>query len=268
VPLARFSSWLGFDRAMIRQLTAADRERVEWLALGLWLSCCTACAPFGYLIWLGAGPSRATLALTVGLTLAGFMLLLAILRLGVAGGGSAAGETQASPARAPQIVLAVAGALAAQPAQLVVSRAESAAQVAARRERLSEEHAASLRRAHADAAGASAPEALLAAYRAELAGCEFVGLRLQHVWSQPAGAVRSTLLFVGLVLLPSALGYALAAGALRRYERLKLAAARAVEAHDAAVTAQSVRSLLAVYPTYRAQPSAPGSRTSPRAGST
>jgi hypothetical protein len=151
------------------------------------------------------------------------------------------------------LILAVASVLAAQPAQLLLRRAEAAGPVAARRQALLERHDASLRAQGADFVSARGAE-LTDRYRVQLSRCEFVGLRLQFLWSEPARAIRDTLLYVGLVLVFGVLARIAAGSALGSYERRCAVVTRRLIARDAEATRSTVHSLLSAYETYSPDP--------------
>jgi hypothetical protein len=141
------------------------------------------------------------------------------------------------------------GVLFAQPAQLPLLRDELAVPVALRRDALFAQHQVA---AAALAAEPAQARASAAAYREQLARCEFVVLRLQHVWSQPVRALRYTLLYCWLVLLPGLLARSGARGALRRYQLLHAHEQRLSIARSAAEAQASIGKLLTPYPTYHA----------------
>jgi hypothetical protein len=170
-------------------------------------------------------------------------LVLAVLRLTVAGGGAPLHHSvhAYAPSAGPALLIGVLALLFAQPAQLPLLHGELAAPLAHHRRALLERHETSARHAGLPASDN---------YAQELSRCEFVALRLQHVWHTPGRAVRYTLLYCLLVLFPSLLARTGARGALRRYERLRVDGHRRVIRRSAAAAQAELHTLLAPYPSY------------------
>jgi hypothetical protein len=246
-----FAAVFGFDMQSVRRLTQVEREGLEWLAASYLLSACLVCAPFGYAAWLGTQ----SLAVSVLLAAAGGGLLLAVLRLSIAGSGSAplARALTSRSYAGPVLILALAAVLAAQPAQLLLRRQEAAGPVAARRQALIARHDASMREQGADFVEARGAE-LANRYRAQLDRCEFVGLRLQRLWSEPARAIRDTLLYVGLVLVFGVCARVAAGSALGSYERRCAIVTQRLIALDTEAAHRAVHTLLSAYDTYAPDP--------------
>jgi hypothetical protein len=250
------ASWLGYDATLIAGLGASQRDAIDWVAAGFLLGCGLVSAPPAYAVWLSAH----SLPAAAGVGCVCFGLVLAIVRLRVASGGLV-------PARelrhqgsysGPVLVLGLAAALAAQPAQLWLGRADVAQQVRGQRQALGTRFSAHYHaRAPSEEAGARA------AYWARVSQCEFMALRLQAIWSEPGRAVRYTLLYMGLVLIPGLVARLFAGSALRRYELRRAQAASASAARDARWMRQQVQSLLAKYPTYRPALDWPGAGHDP-----
>ena len=237
------ASVLGYDVEVQLQLEAADRDGLDWISGGWLLSCTALALPIAHLAWLASHD----LLLATATSGATFALVLAVLRLIVAGGGAAPSEDARTkhPYLGPTLLIAALAALFGQPAQLPLLRAELEPHVAQRRHELSAAHDISAARL---ATSDQSPAA--AAYRAQLAQCEFVGLRLLRVWSKPARAFRYTLFYVGLVLLPAVLASTVSRGSVRRYQqRRNETARRVIRAHTRAAREQ-IAQLLAQYPSY------------------
>ncbi|MET0387299.1 MAG: hypothetical protein ABW321_15125 [Polyangiales bacterium] len=303
---------VGYDATLLRQLTAAERERIAWFALAVLLATMLVAAPFVYAAWLALQSYVAAAGVGVG----GLGMLLAIVRLSVAGGGPHAAErlAQQGSYAGPLRVLGLVGVLAAQPAQLLVARDEIRPAIERRRQELLARYdelthslPAQTPAAAGPAASASAPlreraeltappqaassvdagagsgrlgggrspdaellrgesprvavvhpsagghmlaAASREAYRARLARCELVALRLGAVWGAPERAVRYSLAFLGLVLLPCLAARAMAGRALRRYELRRSRGAHVQLARDAESTAHALVALLSPYTSY------------------
>jgi hypothetical protein len=242
---------LGYDSVILHRLDPAQQAAIAWLAAGWLLSCALLAAPLVYVARL----ITHELILALGVGAASVALLLALLRLLVAGGSAPRSAVQS--ARGPALLMGLLGVLFAQPAQLPLLRDELTAPVALRRATLLAQHRASASTAEPAQAQASA-----AAYRKQLAHCEFVVLRLQHVWSEPARALRYTLLYCCLVLLPSWLARSSAYEALRRYQRLHAREQQLSVMRAARLAQAAIDTLLAAYPTYQLA----GDRTALRNG--
>jgi len=242
------ASWLGYDATIIAGagLDASDGDAIDWLAAGFLLGCILTSAPLAYAVWLSTHSRVA--AVVVGLVC--FGLVLAIVRLRVASGGPTPASDlrrQASYA-GPVLVLGLAAALAAQPAQLWLASADVAQQVRAQRQALGTRFSAQFR-GHEPLEQSNAQ----AAYWARVSRCEFMALRLQAIWSEPGRAVRYTLLYLGLVLVPGLLARLFAGAALRRYELQRAQLARAAIVRDEELSQRQVHALLSAYPSYRPQ---------------
>lgn len=228
---------LGYDRALLHKLSPGERHALDWLASGVVFACALSCAPLGYCVWLATHHVGLTWALGLSFS----VLLAAMLRLSVAGSPYASVSAGAATYAGPLVVLAVAAALAAQPAQLFLMREELDVPLAKHRQELVAQH---------EVSSGCADSGDCARYRVQLQQCDFVALQLQALWARPARASRNSVLFVCLLLLPTVLGRLIAGPALRRYERLRLLQARALVRHAAERTRVEIERALAEYVTY------------------
>jgi hypothetical protein len=238
---------LGYDATLIAGLDACERDAIDWLAAGFLLGCVLVSVPLAYAMWLSAHSRLVALALG----LVSFGLLLAIVRLRVASGGPAPARDLQSQASytGPVLALGLAAVLAGQPAQLWLGRADVAQQVRAQRQALGTRFSSQYH-----GRGPREQASAQAAYWAQVSRCEFMALRLQAIWSEPGRAVRYTLLYLCLVLVPGLLARGFAGSALRRYELRRAQLASAALARDEQATRRQVQALLAEYPSYRPQP--------------
>ena len=230
------ASLLGYDPRLLLRLPMQERAALDWFSASVMFACVISCLPLGYAVWLATHQ----IVLTGVLTLASGALFWALVRLSVAAGPylMLAGKLSA---RGPWLLLAVTATLGAQPAQLLLARAEQAPLVAAHRSMLVARHAA------LSGCDARTP---CDRYHERIAACDFVALRLQVLWSRPGEAMRATLLYVCIVLLPGLIIRLLATRSLRRYERLRLVQARKI-VRDAAASARTARArALTAYPSY------------------
>lgn len=235
------SELLGYDPSLLRRLAVGHRAAIDWLAACWLLSCGLLACPIAYATWLVV--HSAWIAAAVGCGCLG--LVLAVLRLTIAGGGAPLHHSvhAYAPSAGPAVLIAVLALLFAQPAQLPLLHGELAAPLAQHRRALLERHDASARHAGLPVSDN---------YARELSRCEFVALRLQHVWHTPGRAVRYTLLYCLLVLFPSLLARTGARDPLRRYERLRVEGHRRVVRRSAAAARAELHTLLAPYPSYNA----------------
>lgn len=209
----RLLSLLGYDVRLAAALSPRHCTELRSVVTG-WLCALFLVAwPIGYVFWLTEHSTLLATLSPVGV----FLLCLNLLRVAVAGGGAGAGFSASEvaewrPGLVPSVFLCVLACLVAQPAHLLFTHHEHAAQVAARRTELLAIHAA-----FSEIPGAATSDALTAS----LATCEFVVYRLQLLWASPSDAARFTALYGLLVLVPVFWTRYVALDALRAYEHLR-----------------------------------------------
>jgi len=231
----------GYDPGLLAGLSHAERQRLATVAAGFVLSLLLVAWPVGYTLWL----VEHSLALAFGVGSAAFLLTLNLLRVVTAGGGVRVGAPRSAlrehrPGLAPATFLLVLAALFAQPAQLPLRAGELDPQVDAYREALIVAHA---KRAALHAVSVER-------YRAELSGCEFVIKRLSLLWQEPNRALRFTLFYCLLVVLPSLFQAFVALDAVRAYEVLRQRSSRARLDADRARTERAIGDALGRFPAY------------------
>jgi hypothetical protein len=254
----------GYDPGLLARLSEPERQRLASVAAGWLLSLALLAVPAGYTLWL----VEHSLALSLVVGSATFLLVLNLLRVVTAGGGIQAGAPVSAvrhyrPGLAPATFLLVLAGLFAQPAQLPLHAAELDPQVDAYRAELGREH---VLRTGLDQASA-------ARFQAELAGCDFVVKRLLLLWEQPNRAARFTLLYCLLVLLPALFRQLVALDAVRAYELERYRASRARVGEDRERTTRDMHEALRRFPSFVRDAARPAvlpraleARSRPRAG--
>ena len=246
------ASLLGYDASILRRLRPGDRDAIAWMAAAWLLSCALLSTPLVYMVWLVGHHA----GVAVGTGVFSYGLLLALLRLLAAGGGSGVphGPQQAArpavttrPAAGPTVMMGTLALLFAQPAQLPLLRDVFAPHVAQQRRALLERHLAT-RAALPELATGQPAEA---SYLRRLNECEFAAWQLQAVWDDPVRAIRYTLLFCGLILVPSMLARTSASSALRRYQQLHTREQAETIVRDAKQSQIALAAQLSRYATYR-----------------
>lgn len=239
---------VGYDVGVLTELPAPAQRHLERVAEAWMLSCALLASPLAYATWL----IEHSLWLSLAVGLGSFFVVLNMLRLAAAGGGAAAHFPEQRirryrPALGTSLVLGMLALLCAQPAQLPLWSTELEAPVRAQRALLIEQHERAL-----DELGLAKD----AHYQRQIERCEFLVLRLQHMWRSPTRALQLTALYVLLVLLPLLWARYVALSALRAYELLRWRQNRASIVREARAVDRSVRASLAQWPTYSARESA------------
>jgi hypothetical protein len=237
---------VGYDATLLARLSESSQRHIARVAEAWLLSCALLASPVAYAAWLIE--HALWLALLLGAFT--FAMVLNLVRLTSAGGGAATHASEARvrryrPALGASVVIGLLALLFAQPAQLPLWKAQLDGPVAAQRELLGRQHEQAL-----SALGMAADDD----YRRTLSRCDFLVLRLKHMWRAPTRALQLTGLYAIAVLLPAVWARIVALAALREYALLRWRRDRRaiVRAHRAATRA--VQAELARYPSYAAKP--------------
>jgi hypothetical protein len=239
---ATLPAWFGYDRSLLAQLADGEQRQIERLAEAWLLSSALLACPLAYAAFLIE--HSLTLALVLG---AGMLFVVTnMLRLSVAGGGvSAAAEQRAlsvyTPALGATMVIGMLALLFAQPAQLPLWKSELDPVVNEHRQALIADHDRSL---------AALGQAASDPYRAELARCDFVVLRLTTIWKTPTRALQLTAFYVLVVLLPTLWARFVALAALRAYARARWQSERRLISRAHGENERARSALLARFPSY------------------
>lgn len=237
---------LGYDPALLNTVSVAHRQQLDALSQAWLVSCIVLAAPAGLAIWLVEHSLPLCLLMTAGV----FILVLNLLRLIHAGGGTAVQlpfPKDYRPSLLPIVLLLGLALMMAQPAQLVRSSDQHRSEVEQHRSALVASHLAS----QAALRGTSKELENDDDFLSEMQECEFIVLRLRLLWSSPRSAVLWTALFSGLVLLPAALAHVCWSKAVFAYERARyLRAAQSFHADERRVE-QKVTAILEQFVTYR-----------------
>jgi hypothetical protein len=239
---ATLPALLGYDRSLLAQLADGEQRQIERLAEAWLLSSLLLACPPAYAAFLIE--HSLVLALVLG---AGMLFVVTnMLRLSVAGGGvSAAAEERAlrayTPALGATVVIGMLALLFAQPAQLPLWKAELDPVVGEYRQALIADHDRLLAALGRDA---SDP------YRAELARCDFVVLRLTTIWKTPTRALQLTAFYLLVVLLPTLWARFVALDALRAYARARWQSERRLILRAHGENERTRSALLARFPSY------------------
>ncbi len=232
---------LGYDPELLKSLPRRYRERLDSLA-SLWLvSCVLLGLPMGLATWL----VEHSLFLAFVVSLSTSTLVLNLLRLIHSGSGTAPElplRKGYRPSLTPMFLLLGLALVMSQPAQLLHA-SESVRNAVA-------EHRAELLASHKQALselGGTGEDT----FTQEIEECEFVVLRLSLIWNTPISALLFTILYVGLAMLPAAMGRSSYLKALRAYERVRYRAATRRIAQLEALTRRDVAAALQAFPTYR-----------------
>lgn len=208
----RILSLLGYDKALLRQLSASDCSSLRGAGVA-WL---VACLILGLAAGYSAGlvlPGR--FSAVVGGVGVG-LLTLNLLRVVTAGGGSRrlgtleqdeAACRSFRPSLIPAIVFGVLAAILAQPAQIPFWP-DLEPQVEAHRQALIEQHEVAATRLSTEADY----------YSEELQAAGFPIFRLKLIWKDPKRAVRLTFIICLLVLLPAFWSQVFSIEGIRAYE--------------------------------------------------
>lgn len=209
---------IGYDASIVRTLPESSQRQIEWLAEGYLLSTFMLTAPIAYAVWL---IQHSVLAALLSAAFA-WCLILAVLRLLIAGGGAAPHMNdnevrEHSPSLIPLLLWFALAILFAQVAQLPVFQRELNASVDAHRTELMAQH---------DAARDQLGTEIHPEYGDEIASCEFVMFRMQQLWQQPGRTLVLTAAYVMLVLAPFVFAFLFARQALREYDFGRVAGLR------------------------------------------
>lgn len=233
---------VGYDTALLAQIPEASQRHIERVAEAWLLSCALLASPVAYAAWL----IEHSLWLSLAVGLATFLLVVNMLRLVAAGGGAATQLSEASvkqyrPALGASLVIGLLALLFAQPAQLPLWRAQLDAPVQVQRELLIAQHAQALQ---------SLGLAEDGDYRRQLEHCDFLVLRLKHMWQAPTRALQLSVLYVLAVLLPTLWARFVALSALREYQLLRWKRDRRQIMRETQATRRVVSAQLAHWPSY------------------
>ncbi len=214
--------WVGYDPRVLSLMEPALRRQVG--AIGRW--CLLPCCMLGASAAVGTWMTQKSLfgAVALGVIATGFVFNL--FRVVIAGGGAALhfdeGRVQRwAPRLAPLVVFGLIAAAAAQPVHLLVVKPALDPQIERHRAELLERHDESLKRLEGYYASTSYVPAAAAAYRAQVAECEFVSERIALLWDVPEPAFLFTLGFAWIALMPLVLAHTFYLRALRNYELLR-----------------------------------------------
>lgn len=235
-------AWLGYDRGLLSELGEGEQRQIERMAEAWLLSCALLACPLAYAAFLIEHSLALALALAVGI----LFVVTNMLRLSVAGGGvTAAADEQTlnayRPALGATVVFGLLALLFAQPAQLPLFQRELDPIVEAQRATLVAEH---------EGVASAVSEESREAYRAELARCEFVVLRLTTIWKSPTRALQLTACYMLVVLAPMLWARFVALDAVRAYVRARWRNERALIQAAHAASERTRRALLARFPSY------------------
>lgn len=237
---------VGYDATLLARLPEHSQRHIARVAEAWLLSCALLASPVAYAAWL----IEHTLWLALLLGSFTFAMVLNLVRLTSAGGGAATHATEAQvrryrPALGASVVIGMLALLFAQPAQLPLWKAQLDAPVAVERELLIRQH---------DQALSALGMAQDHDYRRSLARCDFLVLRLKHMWRSPTRALQLTGLYVIAVLLPAVWARIVALSSLREYALLRWRRDRRGIVRAAQATTRAVEAQLAQYPGYAPKP--------------
>jgi hypothetical protein len=236
---------VGYDATLLARMPESSQRHIARVAEAWLLSCALLASPVAYAAWLIE--HALWLALLLGAFT--FAMVLNLVRLTSAGGGAATHASEARvrryrPALGASVVIGMLALLFAQPAQLPLWKGQLDGPVAAQRELLIDQHERALA-----ALGIAADDN----YRRTLSRCDFLVLRLKHMWRAPTRALQLTGLYVIAVLLPAVWARIVAIAALREYALLRWRRDRRVIVRAAQTAARAVQAELARYPGYTAK---------------
>jgi hypothetical protein len=239
---------VGYDSALMARLPESSQRHIARVAEAWLLSCALLASPVAYAAWLIE--HQLWLALLLGAFT--FVMVLNLVRLSSAGGGAAthaSGEEVSDyrPALGASLVIGLLALLFAQPAQLPLWKAELDGPVQAQRALLIAQHEQALDNLGLGNAGE---------YRMKIARCDFLVLRLQHMWRSPTRALQLTGLYILAVLVPAVWARIVALGALREYARARWQRDRRSIVRDTRATARRVEAELTRFPSYVPSPAA------------
>ena len=243
----RILSLLGYDPALLRELSAEHRSALRGGGVVWLLACLILGASIGYSAWLIESATWTS----VFIGLAGTILLVNLLRVIIAGGGgkqehslltSEAAARRYRPSLIPALIFGVLAALLSQPAQLAFWP-DLDEEVERHRQELISQHniAASDLGTDADY------------YQEELEAAGFPIFRLKLIWQQPRRALRLTFLMCLLVLLPSFWSQVVSIGGVRAYEWQRCRRTHRTFAQLKREGNEQVAELLTRWPSYRSQ---------------
>jgi len=244
---APLAALLGYDPALLRELSSAEGRDLDSLSQAWLLSCLVLALPAGIAAWL----IEHSILLAVVAMAATFLLVLNLLRLVHAGSGTAPElrlKKDFRPSPLPVALLFGLSLIMSQPAQLLHTPDNVREAVEQHRTALIAAHL-KVQEAVQETTGAD-PQSEDVFLRG-LQRCQFVVLRLRLLWSSPESTVLWTTLFIGVVLVPAALSRVFWSQALAAYEQARyLRAARMVHTLTRQGNADVERALQH-YPTHR-----------------
>ncbi|MCP4447639.1 MAG: hypothetical protein GY811_20220 [Myxococcales bacterium] len=240
----RILTTIGYDTALVAELSEKDRSSLRGAAVSWLVACVVLGVAAGYAAHLVLTGTAAPVIGGITVTL----LTANLLRVITAGGGSKLGATLAEseeecrryrPSLIPALVFGVLAVILAQPAQIPFW-SELEPQVEQHRQELIEQHNVA-----AMELGTNADY-----YRAELEAAGFPIFRLKLIWKDPKRAVRLTFIILFLVLTPAFWSQIFSIDSVRAYEL-----ERAKRKHEAVLVLdgemrQEVSELLGHWPTY------------------
>lgn len=265
------TSVLGYDEDLLANLAPQESEQLTTLSHA-WLS---SAALLGFPLGIAVWKVEHSTVLALGAALGTSVLVINLLRMLVAGGGTPLNKPVPGsylPSAWPGVLVGALALLLSQPAQLLLHTGEADRAVAAHRQELLRSHAELTASAELTADAelvASGEQTKPDVFAARLAQCDFVVLRLKLLWSHPPRALLCSALYVLLVLAPFFLGRTSCLRGVQAYERERLYRAAALALQAELATTQAARETLAKWPSYRAgrrwssQDQAPHRETAP-----
>ena len=236
---------LGYDPALLRQMSPDDRGSLASLCNAWLISVAILAYPLALSLWLVTH----SMLLAFGLGLGSGYLVINLLRLIHAGGGIAPGQlshrVDYQPSLIPSLMIGTLALMLSQPAQLSFAGRDVESAVAAHRTTLIATHQESLSALGME----NQPH-----FAEEIARNEFVLLRLALTWRQPEQAVAWTFVYVLLVLLPALLARSLWIGGVQAFERLRYARAEVLIEKAHARTCGERDALLSSWSTFSPSP--------------